>query len=118
MSTVKKRTRTNNSSQPSKKQHLQSSYTLYISNLNSKINKSKLIENLYILLSSFADVIQISHSGKFRGQVWVAVSSSHDALQCIENLNGFNIFDKDMKISMAEKESKLINNLQLTSTST
>lgn len=117
MSTLKKRTGIATSTQPSKRKHIQPSHTIHISNLNSKINKKKLIENLYILLSSFADVIQIKYSPKHRGQVWAVIASDIDAKACIDQFDGFQFFDKKIELSYAQNESKLIDKL-LSSTST
>lgn len=97
----------------SKRQHVDASYTLFISNLNTHIKSNKMRENLYILFSSFADVLQLSYPRKnFRGQGWIVVSSSDDANECVEKLNGFSIFDQELSVKFARKDGEIIQTLK------
>ncbi|TID31401.1 hypothetical protein CANINC_000030 [Pichia inconspicua] len=92
-----------------KRQKCESAYTLYVSNLNTHIKPSKMKENLFILFSAFADVIQIRYPVKgLRGQGWIIVSSPDDAIKCIEKLNGFPFFENEIHVKQARKESILI----------
>lgn len=96
-----------------KRQKSDASYTLYVSNLNTHIKSKKMKENLFILFSAFADVLQINYPLKnYRGQGWIVVSSPNSAAVCIEKLNGFNIFDKEVHVKLSRNESKLIETLE------
>ncbi|KAG0684325.1 U2 snRNP complex subunit msl1 [Pichia californica] len=96
-----------------KRHHTEASHTLYISNLNSKIKPSKMKENLYILFSSYADIIEINYPCKNqRGQGWVVVSSPDDADECVSKLEGFSIFDKPLNVNYAKKDSKSLQQLK------
>lgn len=93
-----------------KRQHTEASYTLYLSNLNSKIKPTKIKENLYILFASFADILEINYPRKnYRGQGWIVVTSQEDATECISKLQGFNFFEQSLRIRYAKKDSKIIN---------
>lgn len=111
----RKRTRTTNKSKhvsSNKRQHLDSKYSMYIANLNSKIKSNKMKENLFFLFSSFADVLQIHYPRKgYRGQAWVIVSCQDDVNQCIDKFNGFEIFGTKINVSLARKEGKIIEKL-------
>lgn len=100
-----------------KRQRNESSYTLYVSNLNTHIKPNKIKENLYVLFSTFADVIMIKYPVKnFRGQGWIVVSSPDDAAECIEKLNGFSFFENEIHVKHARKESNLINIIENSTT--
>lgn len=93
-----------------KRQHTEASYTLYLSNLNTNIKPTKIKENLYILFSSFADILEINYPRKsYRGQGWIVVTSQDDATECISKLQDFNFFEQPLRIKYAKKESKIIN---------
>jgi RNA recognition motif-containing protein len=95
-----------------KKQHIEASHTIFVSNLNSHIKSNKMKENLYILFSSFADIIQINYPRKnLRGQGWIVVSSPEDAIKCVTKLNGFQIFDQEINVQFARKEATIIETL-------
>lgn len=112
----RKRTRTTNNKSKNvdshKRQHLESKYSIFITNINSKIKSNKMKENLFILFSSFADVLQVHYPRKgYRGKAWIIVSSQTDAIECINKLNGFEIFDAKINVSLARKEGKIIDRL-------
>lgn len=95
-----------------KRQKGEASYTLYITNLNTHIKPKKMKENLYVLFTAFADVLHINYPIKnHRGQSWISVSSSDNAIDCVEKLNGFKIFDHEITVKVARKDSKLIETL-------
>lgn len=92
-----------------KRQRLDASNTLYLTNLNSDIKPIKMRENLYILFSSFADILKLSYPRKnYRGQAWIVVGSADEAKECIEKLDGFQIFDKTLTVKVARKDSKIV----------
>lgn len=95
-----------------KRQNIGAKYTLYVTNLNSKIKPVKMKENLYILFSSFADVLEIHYPRKDRrGQGWIVVSSPEEAAQCIEKLDNFQMFENQIHVNLARKDANIIGEL-------
>mgnify|MGYP003362139787 FL=1 len=69
-------------------------------------------ENLYILFSSFADVLEIHYPRKDRrGQGWIVVSSPEEAAQCIEKLDNFQMFENQIHVNLARKDANIIGEL-------
>ncbi|KAG7691393.1 hypothetical protein KL930_005307 [Ogataea haglerorum] len=89
-------------------------YTLYIKNLNDKLPAAKLKQNLYILFSTYGDVIAINctNRGKFRGQAWVALSSIEEAQAALSSLNGQLFFGKQLVIQYSNTKSHIIEQLE------
>lgn len=106
--------RKNTDQQPLKKtkrQHIEGCHTLYVKNINSKVNRDKIKLNLYVLFATYADVFQIKYTTK--GQAWISVSSIQEAQRCIEHLNNFPFFEKDISVQFANDDSTKIKNLLL-----
>jgi hypothetical protein len=96
-----------------KRQHTEATYTLHVANLNTHIKAAKMKENLLILFSAVADVIEIHYPRKgLPGQSWVVLSSPDEANECIKMFNGFNVFQREITISLAAKDAKVISRLQ------
>ncbi|KAG7864667.1 hypothetical protein KL918_005306 [Ogataea parapolymorpha] len=89
-------------------------YTLYIKNLNDKLPAAKLKQNLYILFSTYGDVIAINctNRGKYRGQAWVALSSVEEAQSALSNLNNQLFFGKPLAIQYSNTKSHIIEQLE------
>lgn len=79
--------------------------TLYVKNLNTKINKQIMIHNLYLLLSAFGDVISINLK---RGFAFVIFASTNLASLALRTLQNEEFFEKPLVLNYAVKESKLI----------
>lgn len=95
-----------------KRQRVDALYTIYVSNLNTHIKARKMKANLYILFSSFADVVEINYPRKnLRGQGWIVVSSPRDAVECVEKINGSTVFNNVINLQFARKDSNIINEL-------
>lgn len=95
---------------PSKKIKLQPeevpSQTLYVKNLNDQVHPKTLKHNLYLLFSTYGDVIQISN--KHRGQAHIlfdSVENSNLAMKCLQSEDFFN---KQLVIRYSKTESKLL----------
>lgn len=102
-----------NSKENAKRQHTEASYTLYLSNLNTKIKPRKMKENLFVLFTSFADVLEINYPRRnLRGQGWVVVTSPDDARECLSKLEGFDFFDQPLHVKYARKDSKIVHDLE------
>lgn len=81
-------------------------HTIYAKNLNDQVAQRKLLENLYILFSTYCQVQRI-YCGKLRGQAWVVVSSIDDATTAINSLNGMDFFSKALDLEFGRDENTL-----------
>ena len=79
--------------------------TLYVKNLNTKINKQIMIHNLYLLLSAFGDVISINLK---RGFAFVIFANFNLASLALRTLQNEEFFEKPLVLNYAVKESKVI----------
>ena len=72
--------------------------TLYVRNLNDKINKQDLRLSLYTLFTTYGVVIDVvaSKTPKNRGQAFIAFRDVPSATQAMRALEGFNIFGREM----------------------
>jgi len=72
--------------------------TLYVRNLNDKINKQDLRLSLYILFTTYGVVIDVvaSKTPKYRGQAFITFRDVPSATQAMRALEGFNIFGREM----------------------
>lgn len=59
--------------------------TLYVKNLNTKINKQIMIHNLYLLLSAFGDVISINLKRGFAFVIFASTNLASLALRTLQN---------------------------------
>lgn len=85
--------------------------TLYINNLNDKINIGIIRHNLYLLCSSYGDVIDIimkPKSHKMRGQAHIIFSNVSEASMALVALQKFEFFNKPMAVQFAKTKSKVI----------
>ncbi|RCK63648.1 U1 small nuclear ribonucleoprotein A [Candida viswanathii] len=79
--------------------------TLYVKNLNTKINKQVMVHNLYLLFSAFGDVISINLR---QGFAFVIFAGLNLATLALRNLQNEEFFDKLLVINYAVKESSII----------
>lgn len=72
--------------------------TLYVRNLNDKINKQDLRLSLYTLFTTYGVVIDVvaSKTAQNRGQAFIAFRDVPSATQAMRALEGFNVFGRDM----------------------
>lgn len=90
--------------------------TVYINNLNDKINPSILKHNLYLLCSGYGDVIDIitkPKSKRMRGQAHVIFGSLSEAHSAVQNLDQFDFFNKPLRVQFATRKSTLIKRVEL-----
>lgn len=85
--------------------NLKPSQTLYVKNLNTKINKKILLHNLYLLFSAFGDIISINLQNGF---AFIIFSNLNLATLALRNLKNQDFFDKPLVLNYAVKESKAI----------
>ncbi|CAA17824.1 U2 snRNP-associated protein Msl1 [Schizosaccharomyces pombe] len=84
--------------------------TLYVNNLNDKINKNDLRTALYMLFSTYGTVVDIValKTPKMRGQAHVVFFDPSAAAIAMKALKNFIFFGKEMKIQYAHSKSKII----------
>ncbi|KAH3898858.1 related to U2 small nuclear ribonucleoprotein B'' [Saccharomycodes ludwigii] len=81
--------------------------TLYVHNLNWKINKETLRENLYLLFSTYGEVIEIFINLKMREQAFVVFKNVDEANLAKLSLNQESFFDKPLQIEFSNKVTEL-----------
>ncbi|KAK6205261.1 uncharacterized protein RJT21DRAFT_14472 [Scheffersomyces amazonensis] len=89
---------------------LKPSQTLYIKNLNDKINPRIVKHNLYLLFSTFGDVIQINN--RKRGQAYIVFGDVDSATLALRSLQAEPFFNKPLAINYSINESKIITTLK------
>jgi len=84
--------------------------TLYIKNLNDRLQKTDLKRSLYILCATYGPVLDIVtlKTPKMRGQAHVVFRDIHVASNALRALQGFEFFGKEMQISYAKGKSDTI----------
>lgn len=90
------------------------SYTLYVKNLNDKIQPAMLKHNLYVYFSTYGDIIDIviKAQGKMRGQAHIIFANMMHAANAMKGLQGKPFFEKDLHIEYSLKKSNIISNLE------
>ncbi|CAG0918069.1 unnamed protein product [Notodromas monacha] len=88
--------------------------TIYINNLNEKINLEELKRSLYAIFSQFGPILAIHcrKSLKMRGQAFVVFKDVTSAANGLRSLQGFPFYEKPMRIQFAKKESVDISKLK------
>jgi len=81
--------------------------TLYINNLNDKVNKEELCLQLYALFTTHGKVIDViaSKSQKMRGQAFLVFGDQAGATSAMRACEGMVFYDKPMRISYAKAKS-------------
>ncbi|CAG8802964.1 45246_t:CDS:2 [Gigaspora margarita] len=84
--------------------------TLYIRNLNEKINKDELKRSLYALFSAYGRILDIValKTIKMRGQAFIVFKEIQSATAAMRGLNGFNFYDVPMQIEYAKGKSDAV----------
>jgi RNA recognition motif-containing protein len=84
--------------------------TLYVNNLNEKIKKFQLKQTLLSVFSQFGRVVDIvaCKGIRLRGQAWVVFEDVAAATNAMRRLQGFNFFDKPLRIQFAKEKSDTI----------
>lgn len=104
--------RTHHEEEPAeKKQKTDSiSHTLYLKNLNDKLNKDTLKKQLYYLMATFGDVVQVvvMKNSKMRGQAHVIFADATDAQIALKSLEGEFFFGKPLVLQFSRNKSRII----------
>ena len=77
---------------------IQANQTLYVTNLNDKINKQDLRMALYTLFTTYGTVLDVValKTMKMRGQAHIVFRDVNSAGAAMRALQGFNLLGKDM----------------------
>merc|ERR1719311_706737 len=77
--------------------------TLYVNNLNDKINVETLKKSLREVFSAFGGILDIvaMKSLKRRGQAWIIFKEVSAATNALKSLQGFPFYNKPMRINYA-----------------
>lgn len=81
--------------------------TLYINNLNDKINKEELRTHLYALFTTYGKIIDIvaSKSQQMRGQAFLVFTDLAGATSAMRACEGMMFYDKPLRIDYAKTKS-------------
>ena len=82
--------------------------TLYINNLNEKININELKHELLELLLKYGKIFEIrmSKSLKLKGQAFITFENINDSKKALNELNGYELFGKKLNINYAKQTSE------------
>lgn len=87
------------------------SHTLYINNLNDKINLKTTKHLLYLLFSTYGDVVDIVLNLKrknMRGQAHIVYGNVQSSALALKALQKFEFYNKPLNIAYANKVSRVV----------
>lgn len=87
-------------------------YTLYVHNLNDQVPLSKQKENLFVLFSTYGEVLDVNVSQQLRGQAFVLFMSNAEAKQALRATQGEVVFGKSIQVEWAKQEAKKVEALK------
>ncbi|KAI0298823.1 RNA-binding domain-containing protein [Russula brevipes] len=81
--------------------------TLYINNLNDKINKEEIRSQLYALFTTYGRLIDVvaTKTPKMRGQAFLVFTDLASATAALRACDGLIFYNKPMRISYAKSKS-------------
>jgi U1 small nuclear ribonucleoprotein A len=84
--------------------------TLYVNNLNDKINVETMKKSLREVFAAFGGIIDIiaMKSLKRRGQAWIIFKEVSAATNSLKSLQGFPFYNKPMRIGYAKSKSDVV----------
>jgi RNA recognition motif-containing protein len=82
-------------------------FSVYVRNLEERVKPEVLRETLRTIFSEYGNVIDIvaKTSLKAKGQAFVVFDNPESALNAIEDVQGFDLFDKPMHLALARTRS-------------
>ncbi|KAI9508147.1 hypothetical protein F5148DRAFT_980274 [Russula earlei] len=86
---------------------IQPNTTLYINNLNDKINKEEIRSQLYALFTTYGKLIDVvaTKTPKMRGQAFLVFTDLASATAALRACDGTIFYNKPMRISYAKSKS-------------
>lgn len=84
--------------------------TLYVNNLNDKVNAETLKKSLREVFAAFGGIMDIiaMKSLKRRGQAWIIFKECSSATNALRSLQGFPFYNKPMRIAFAKTKSDAV----------
>merc|ERR1719428_697954 len=84
--------------------------TLYVNNLNDKVNAETLKKSLREVFAAFGGIMDIiaMKSLKRRGQAWIIFKEVSSATNALRSLQGFPFYNKPMRIAFAKTKSDVV----------
>ncbi|KAI1383608.1 RNA-binding domain-containing protein [Hypoxylon trugodes] len=81
--------------------------TVYVRNLEERVKPEPLKEALTAVFSEYGNVVDIiaKRNVKAKGQAFVVFDRPESALQAVEEIQGFELFDKPMQVALARTRS-------------
>ncbi|KAI5923703.1 RNA recognition domain-containing protein [Camillea tinctor] len=81
--------------------------TVYVRNLEERVKPEPLKEALSVVFSEYGNIVEIvaKTNLKAKGQAFVVFDRPESALQAIEEVQGFELFDKPMEVALARTRS-------------
>ncbi|KAF4970872.1 hypothetical protein FZEAL_9965 [Fusarium zealandicum] len=81
--------------------------TVYVQNLEERVKLEPLIEALKTIFSEFGHVVDVvaKKNLKAKGQAFVVFDDPENARHAIEEVDGFELFNKPMKLALARTRS-------------
>lgn len=94
---------------------LQPNSTLYVNNLNTKINKTELKRMLYALFGTHGQVLSIvaAKTAKARGQAFIVFKDLSSAIVAMRSLQGYPFYDKSLRIQFAKSQSQSTKEMEI-----
>lgn len=84
--------------------------TLYVNNLNDKVNAETLKKSLREVFAAFGGIMDIiaMKSLKRRGQAWIIFKEVSSANNALRSLQGFPFYNKPMRLNFAKTKSDAV----------
>eukprot|EP00747_Dinoflagellata_sp_TGD_P039916 gnl/TRDRNA2_/TRDRNA2_140547_c0_seq3.p1 gnl/TRDRNA2_/TRDRNA2_140547_c0~~gnl/TRDRNA2_/TRDRNA2_140547_c0_seq3.p1 ORF type:complete len:257 (-),score=53.98 gnl/TRDRNA2_/TRDRNA2_140547_c0_seq3:67-837(-) len=84
--------------------------SLYVNNLNDKINTEQLRKSLREVFTAFGTIVDIiaMKSLKRRGQAWIIFKEVSSATNALKSLQGFPFYNKPMRLNYAKTKSDAV----------
>ncbi|KAF2019948.1 U2 small nuclear ribonucleo protein B [Aaosphaeria arxii CBS 175.79] len=81
--------------------------TIYVNNLEERVKVETLKEALRAIFSHYGTIVDIiaKTSVKRKGQAFIVFDSQKSALEAVEEMTGFELYGKSMKVQMAKTHS-------------
>ena len=84
--------------------------TIYVNNLNERINLEELKKSLYAAFSQFGPILDVVclKSFRMRGQAFIVFRDLTSATTAVRQMQGFPFYDKPMRIAFAKAKSDVV----------
>lgn len=97
---------------PAKRIRTEVQQTLYLKNLNDKVNKNVLQHILYVLFSTYGDVLCVMMPPRLRGQAHIVLDTKQLANNAVRGLQGLLLFGKPVIIDYAKTKTHFVENYE------